>query len=644
MVRNLTSDIDTSMRLTIDRCACQYNIPNGIESVAAARDCLTRIVERDVPTICGAIVTSLPGDDEAVYRIRHLHLNLWVDLQGMSEAEITQRWGGLLAKAVMQAMQKGSSQQVRRFESPRHFITTFLKDLIDGRAWSCWYYEEFRLLQQLTVGAIAIQLLTARSAWISPILQDLSTTGHTPRLLERWNQGDIEQLWASLGFSPQPMTVLPSQSILGLLGDLSALWKGTPRSRKAVSVARARDRIRVWLAFTETHPNLAQNPEVASMIQALVDLAALLQTMPNLAPLLLMESGLYQAILRQIATGPVGDAVGWLVPLARTDQGRKYLARLAQIASAGIDLSIKQQVPISEAHTRASHPVLPTLSSSVGSVFLLLLALVESGFWERWQHELGESLARRYLFIVALKALGREQAPMLLGDPVLATFAGLSEPPVADARLSLEAETLELGQTLSALGAWTIALPEIAHRWYPANERVLTLGTASNLQVLRDTSAGCWLAAWPILGSDSFSIPDTDWPELSIDPVSVRHNLTQAEQDMLTAEILHLQLGQRLGYPWLTPILDAALSAVTSFILRRTAAQLPRFHQSSPAYIARQFLAQPASIHSDTDLLTVRLSGGPLSMVLSMASLPKTLAVPWLPQPVQFILPGRLDA
>lgn len=655
--RNPKADKVDALHLTIDHCDCQYNIPEGIDSVAAVRDRLTRIVQRDVTQICGAIVTSLPDDDEAVYRIRHLHLELWVDLQGMSEAEIAQRWGGLLAKAVMQAMGKGSSQQVRRFDSPRQFVTAFLKDLIDGRAWSCWYYEEFRVLKRLADRAIAVQLLTPRPDWIVLILQELSTTGHTTRLLERWNQEDIEQLWTALGFLPQPKGIPPPESVVALLNDLSVLENQVPHSRSSAVVARSRDRLRLWLAFAEGHPTLAQNPEVASLVHALVDLAALLLTVSELAPLLLMESELYPAIMRRIATGPTGDVLGWLVPLASTDNGRRYLARLAQVVSAGISPQMLRVDSLDfdeEAHTdvqehqftspredvRTGPLILTALSSPVGSVFLLMPALVESGFWECWREELGEAIARRYLFIVALKALGRERAPMLLGDRVLATFAGLSEPPVADARIPIDPDPADL----NALGSWVYALPEIAARWYPEHERNLTLGMTHNIQVLRDATADCWLAACPISATESSTASEACWSELPIGDRPLHRDLTEAEQEALTAEAVHLQLGQRLGYPWLTPTLDAALSAVTSFILRRTAARLPRFHRSSPAYLARQFLAQPATLHPSPGALTVRLSGGPLSMVLRMASLPENLVVPWLPQPLQFTLPSGLSS
>ncbi len=682
--RKPTTDKVDALHLTIDRCACQYNIPAGIDSVAAVRDRLTRIMEKQVPQICGSIVTSLPGDDEAVYRIRHLHLELWVDLQGMSEAEIAQRWGGLLAKAVMQAMGKGNSQQVRRFDSPRQFVTAFLKDLIDGRAWSCWYYEEFRVLKRLADRAIVVQLLTARPTWIAPVLQELSTTGYTTRLLERWNQEDIEQLWVALGFLPQPKGIAPPEHVVALLNDLSVLWNQVPCSRSSAVVARARDRLRLWLAFAEGYPTLVHNPEVASLVHALVDLAALLLTVPELAPLLLMESGLYPAIMRRIATGPTGDVLGWLVPLASTENGRTYLSRLAQVASAGMnsqmlrvnssesyeesDTNVDEHhsippgkrarmspqetdskvdehhlIPLGK-HAGRSPWVMTAQSSPVGSVFLLLPALVESGYWERWQDELGETIARRYLFIVALKALGRERAPMLLGDGVLATFAGLSEPPVADARLPVEVDPIESGQTISALGTWALALPEVATRWYPEQERTLTLGITDNIQVLRDATADCWLAAWPKPDTESSSVSEACWSELPIGDRPIRRELTEAEQEALIAEALHLQLDQRLGYPWLTPTLDVVLSAVTSFILRRTAARLPRFHRSSPAYLARQFLAQPATLHPASEVLTVRLSGGPLSMVLRLASLPKKLAVPWLTQPLQFNLPGGLSS
>jgi|GEM_PF-5712965 len=645
-----------TLQLAIEQMACRFNLPAGLESPGRVRDRITRIAQHDIPKLCGAALSSLPGDDEAVYRIRHLHLELWVDLQGMSDVDIAQRWSNLLTKAVMQAMYRGSSQQIRRFDSPRQFVAAFLRDLIDGRAWNCWYYDEFRLLQPLPDRTVAAQLLVPRPSWIFPILTDLAATGHTARLIERWGQVEIEQLWEALDFSPQPAATVLSSNISPVLHILAALWPSIPRSGRPSLADRGRDRLRLWLAAVTAQPDWDRAAVPASLIHLLVEVAALLRLYPDFAPLLLMESGLYPAVIQQIATGSMADALGWLIPLSNTADGQACLRQLAEIVGSSEPFQ-PSQTPhspdadppdttpafkdTSERASPTSHDStslsaqsslqqrqpLSAQSSAVGSVFLLLPAFVESGLWQHWREEQGEDRARHYLFVLALKALGRERTPLLLGDPMLACFAGLSAPPLADARLPLEAD--------GHREIWMDRLPEIAARWYPAHQRDLAIASTPTLQLLRDAVAAHWLAAQPLSQEETEEDLARRWANLAPEGNSIRRDLTAAERDAIATETAHLQLGQTLGYPWLTPTLDAALSAATSFILRRTAARLPGFTQSSPAYLANQFLAQPATLQPTPTASIVRLSGGPLALVLRMAAFPERLEVPWLSAPVQ---------
>jgi hypothetical protein len=593
-------------QVTIGRLACRFNLPAGLE--APTGDRLTRIARREVAQVCGEALTGLPGDDEAVYRIRRLHLEFWIDLQSMSEREMARRWGILLAKAIMRAMQRGGPEQVRRFDSPRHFVSAFLRDALDGHAWGRWYYAEFLPLQRLTVAEVALQLLLSRPAWIMPVLVELEASGHAARLLERWRAGEIARLWEALDFPPQPVFTEGDEG----LKALTALVYGVALSGAPDAGSRARDRLRLWLALAQEHPAAARDPVCANLIHALVDLAALLHEEPDLAPLLLMATPLYPAMLRKVASGPLADTLGWLTSLSATDAGR---VRLAHITEAVSTQRVAQPTPAEDAKVSTDDLLGGALSSPVGSVFLIAPVLAELGLWERLRDELDEETARRYLFIVMLKALGRERSPLVLGDRMLAAFAGLAKPPVADARLLPEKD--------GPPGAWADRLPELAARWYPARDREVTIGTAHGVQVLRDATAACWLAAYPADGRR---------PELATGPD--RHDLSEEEQAMLAAETAHLQLGRRLGYPWLTPSLDAALSAATSLVLRRTAARLPGFGKASPAYLARQFLAQPATLHRDPEAWTVKLSGGPLAVVLRLAALPDLLRVSWLPQPL----------
>ncbi len=623
----------TDSCLTVERLTCHINMPAGIEYPLAAREQISRIVQHELAGVCAEVLAHLPEDGDAVYRIRRLDLDLWVDLQGMSEADIVTRWARLLAGSTMRAMARGGPGQVMRFDSAQHLVASFLRDLIDGRAWQQWYYEEFRLLERLPLPRLAVELLAPRPHWIAPILLALAATGHSDRLIERWAESDIGALWQALGFPATPALVLRAGRTLS--SALAQVWRRTALSGGVEGAARARDRLRLWLALADHDPSHAQDAETAGIIQALVDLAALLRIEPELAPLLLMESEPYPALLKRISSGPLATVVGWLAEAAADEAGRRMLRQVVEVIQSrdggrAVRLSRRPE-EAAEARDRAVAPV--ALTSPVGGAFLLVPALAETGLWQRWLDEVGEEVARRYLFVVALKSLGRERAPLHLGDPMLAALAGLEEPPMADLRRPPEPD--------GPAGEWVQGLPAIAERWYPARERRLQAAVLAGIGVVRDETAACWLAAWP---DEAFQADDIveRWQKITADPAAIRCALDESEREAIEAEARHLQLGPKLGYSWLTPTLDAALSVVASLVMRRTAARLPRFGQASPAYLARQFLAQPASLRTTQDVWNVQLSGGPLAVVLRLASLPETVDAPWLPLPLHLRLSTRI--
>ncbi|NJN19411.1 MAG: hypothetical protein HC822_25760 [Oscillochloris sp.] len=571
MMIGSSPDSTTTSEITVDRLVCRLNLPDSLAHPLAVRDQLERIARREVARACAAASAPLAAEDaEAVYRIRHLHLDLWVDTQAMSDAEIAERWGRLLARAIMQAIRQGGTQHVMRFASPRHFVAAFLRDLLAGRAWSRWYYDEFLPLRRLAAEAIALQMCIARPEWIAPLLRDLGDP-----LIERWGAAEIARIWAALDLPAQAGGHLSTTT----LRSLQALQ---PTNSGFTVDARARDKLRLWLALAADQPQAAHDPQIVAGIHALIDLAALLRAEPEVQPLLAMHSPLYPALIRRIAAGPLADLLPWLAVVAP--------AITAQIA--------------------ARPPTTGPLISSAGGVFLLLPALVELGIWEHWRAEVDAAVARNWLFAVALKVFGHERAPLLLGDPVLAAFAGMDAPPPADARLPQEADR--------PTGPWMQALPQIAARWYAPQDRDLVAAVAHDLAILRDAGADHWLAVGQWMEHGPVRAPTLD------------------EQAALEAEVAYFRLGSRLGYSWLTPALDAALSAVAILALRRTAARLPGFSRSSPIYTARRFVANPATF--DPAGLSVRLQGGPLAVVLRMAGMPWTIDAPWLAQPLTLAL------
>lgn len=660
---------------------------------------MVRIAQHRVASPCGDSLSSSNLQDEVV-RINHLGVELWVDLQGMPEADVARLWGGALAGAITSAMMRGGLNNVRRYGSPREFVTFFLRDLVDGAAWDRWYYDEFRPLRSLQTQEIAVQLLQARPDWIMPVFTELQSTGHGERLIERMTAQHFRRLWTAMGITRDAAPGF-SQAEFDFVPRLAAIWPKVAMARGTDSESRIKNRFRLLLAAVEPMAGGVPVEPLAKAIRAMVDIAAVARLHPGLGPVLAMGSGLYPAAELQLSSGPLADVVSWLAAASEAAEGRTFTARVAEavststfspapptalcpvaIGEAGHQETEAAAIPgrgriIEDTHQRleptgqpvpfdqtndegvpegsaarmngvqsGGDPRLDTteglaeptltgftgefhpLTSAIGSVFLVCPALAELGLWELWENEVGQDAARLYVFVVALKSLGRTTALKVQDDVALKIFAGLPDTP----RLNKCA----VAQIDQAAG-WPAEIPHIASQWQPAHQRDLVSRSVQGVHVLRDAAAGHWLGARP---DDSGSVPSAGmWTGLPVDETAVRASPSDEEMQILAGEAEHFQLGEDLGYPWLTPSLDAELSMVASLALRRTAELLPGFGRSSPAYLARQFLAQPATILLDSDNLTIRLGGGPLGVILRLASLPQEMEIPWLPYPLSLTSP-----
>ena len=577
-------------RLTIDRIDLRVVLSGDSRGAEPATSRLVRTAEHELPLACARSLRTLGGGDRVI-RIRELRLELSTDVAMIDHGLLAERWGRLLATAIGEALD--SSRGVVSFDSPLDFMAAFLRDLLEGIAWGRWYWDEFTPIARLPVGAAATGLLTARPDWIPGILGKLQAEGAAPRLLARLDETEVHRIWAALGLPAAAALPPLSSPAWAALGEI---WPRITGGGGAGADSPAREALRAWLALSARYPSMSRDPAAAALILALVDLSALAAEAPEVVLLLSRGESPSPDSLRLLGAGPLVDMAGWLVPAA----GGEAMTRAARLAGTGSGRAGRRR---------------GALSSPVGSVVAIAPALAELGLWELWLDELGEAGARRNIFATALKALGRERAPLALGDELVAAFAGFERPPTADARLEPDPEPPLV---------WREALVERALRGPAAGGRSgvagLSLGRARGLRVLRDPVHARWLAAWPERAkaprSEHAAVLGASEPD-------------ERERLELEAEAAHFQLGRRLGLPWLTPGLDAALSASASMVLRGTARRLPGFGKSGPGYLAAHFLAQPASLRRDGGELVASVGGGPLAAVLRMADLPELLELPW---------------
>ena len=238
--------------LTIQQFQSNYYLPAGAPDRAAIQNRMDRLVREHLPAVMADKLIPPPSDENAVYRIRNLRVDLWVDALGMNDGEIAQRWGTALVAATTRALVRGSPAQVVRFDDHAHFVAAFLGDLMAGQAWSRWVYDEFAPLRGLPVGQIAAHLLAPRPALLIDVAQRLAREGRLEALLQQLDTADVRLIWEQgLGFG-----TLPDAPVRGSVLDriLEALAGGVALEHGEGALARntlrlylqASSRSRVW--------------------------------------------------------------------------------------------------------------------------------------------------------------------------------------------------------------------------------------------------------------------------------------------------------------------------------------------------------------------------------------------------------------
>lgn len=498
--------------LTIAHFEANYFLPEGLPDWAASQRRLDRVVQQ-LPQLLHGRLRPPASDESAVYRIRHLHLDLWVDALAMGDQEIATGWGRLLLVAVTRAMLYGGASEVVRYDDHAHFVASFLADLLSGRAWSRWMYDEFRPLRGLLPGQVAAQLLAPRPELLLPVARRLQDDNQLERLLQALHPADVELIWRrGLGFGPPEATWRPPAD---LLQEVLAASAGA--GLEMASGGWQRNLLRLYLAVVMARPRAAGNAAVGGLIHHLVRLHQLWQQRPSpllWAALAQQEIASPEAVAAFLARldGELAAVRDWFRVALATPAGRAYVGQLAlAIVPAGVagDSGPTQ--------TRPRRQRMPT--SFAGLAFLLpVMRDLELHEW------LGP--AGRYQLLLA--ALGMAHQPLAWGDTAVSWLAGVAP-----------------------------------HE----EERMRTA---------------------PV-----------DWPDVA--------QWTGAGEIAEAAE----QAAGHLGAP--------PGSLVALLLLRRFAAGLRGFAGSSPAYLARQFVILPGSLHVDDESIHVHLDRAPLGVVLRMA-------------------------
>lgn len=511
--------------LTIDRFQANYVLPAGAPDRAAIQTRMDRLVRERLPAVMADRLIPPPSDENAVYRIRNLRVDLWVDAVGMPDNEIAQRWGQALLAVSTHALVRGSPTQVVRYDDHAHFVAAFLGDLLAGQAWSRWVYDEFAPLRDLPVGQIAAHVLAPRPALFIEVAQRMAREGQLEPLLRKLDAADVRLIWEQgLGFGSLPDTPVRDPALERVIAALAggvALEHGEQ--------ALARNTLRLYLRAVIAQPGLAKNAATGAVCRhlALVHQVWAARPAPWLWDALAREEIASAAPLASLLNSlapALAPARDWLKALLVQPSGRAYLARLVPVVLPETGAT---HVLAAEGDA-ASRSVARQAATNFAGLALLLPVIRDLG--------LHAHLSREGLYQLLLAAVGRDLRPLAWGDAGPAWLCGLT------------AREAELARAI-----------------------------------------------------------EITWPDGAL----------WDAPDIGEADVHHLG-----------PLPCAPFALL---VMRRFTQGLRGFAESSPAYLAKQFINLPGQIVVDMEKIEVHVSRAPLGIVLQMAGQDGDRGpVPWL--------------
>lgn len=675
--------------LTIANFEANYHLPQGTPDRMAVKERLDGVAAQ-LPVVLKDHLHSPPAEETAVYRIRHIQLDLWLDSAGMTDSEMAQHWGRLLLHAIIQVLLYGGSDEVVRYNDHAHYLAAFLGDLLDGSAWSRWMYAEFSPLRGLPVGAVAAQLLAPRPELLVPVAEHLHRSQLLERLLQELSPADAALIWQrGLGFGPPEVGWHPPEDLLLAVLQIA----GTNAALETTASGWHRNLLRLYLSIVLTRRDLAGNPAVAGIIHHLVRLHQLWQKRPSppvwaaMAKQEIDSPVALEAVLAGL-DGELSAARDWLRAALTTSAGRLYLARLIPVViptfadEAGPDrqsaaardwLQKILATPAGRADlARWLRPITATdaendlrpegmsassarldsdLPDPAGLARWLRAVMSADAANDHTLETLSASAGRDRLRKILATAKGRAELARLLrtivstdaaSDPgsesLSAPSAGLEDE--VPAALTGHEDLARLLRTVISSGSADSPEPAIA---LAAPLRLATsfAGLAFLLPVMRDLrlyqfldAAGRYQVLLTALGNE---LQPLAWSDTTVSWLAglapqEEEQARRAQVDWPDITQWAVSVGSReLAAQIPADLKSQPCSAVTFLVLRRFAAGLRGFAESSPGYLARQFINQPGQIHIDPESIHVYLSRAPLGVVLRVAGRDGEQGrIPWL--------------
>jgi hypothetical protein len=569
--------------------------------------------------VAHSLDVSVEPSDPSVWRIRSMEVDL-----GSTHAP--QALAGRVAASILgELTQDGDPGRVLRFPSRAAYLARFVVDLVHGRAWDRWYFEEFASLRPLSTSRAICESLLQQEGDLSPVLLCLLADHGLSNVLGALSAIDAEHLFHAW---------LPAQGAASSSGlarwvpRLLHFWSQTPCRWAGGNPWR--DGL-WWLSIAATHhPGAEEDEDLLGSVTALLQIRTLFQSIDSLyvrgQVVQLLADNHFEAALRLATTHSTPSPLHALTLFAALmeqdlDWGLNAVSILTGDQQSSITVTTSLQ-PYGE-------PVESPFSGvfRLGPSFLATQTvpiLLAAGL---------PSLLSLFVHLIATQCMGAPHASSSMRSTALCTFSGINAASLDEAFELLHfVQPLHLHALQRALIASLVAQDEPAS---PAWLIAQTGSPAASALLLMDRDTGEWLDAELLSSDDSAGVAmkalRLRHTPLSLPPITAASQLPGRDPSADLAWFSILGADSRLD-PLLSPQIHLFLALLARRILRHFARGLMGFHLSSPQYIVHNFLLGSGSIRHCDSFISIELDPPPLAVVLRLAGAHQQSYSPtWLP-------------
>lgn len=233
-------------QVRIQRMDNRCRFVGSADEVPFVQSELRQLAEGELADLVGAEVDRRLqhlASPSGIFHIRKLRLHLALPRSGFSTHGLCRA----LARQLVDELEKQLSdnrREVAFFASPGEFTAAFIRDLLTGRAWTTWYYEEFQALRHVSAQEAVVQTLLPRwnvlpaiTRHLSPALLAQCVDAFDPsqarRLFVQWSGADILRTFA-------PKVVPTVARLRSVLQSVQALPAPTTPAQSSLSQAALR--------------------------------------------------------------------------------------------------------------------------------------------------------------------------------------------------------------------------------------------------------------------------------------------------------------------------------------------------------------------------------------------------------------------